>query len=277
MPGLFLYQICNFYKGGITMKTKITALILSLLLALFIFPTAFAAESKPIYFGNTAIDWMADETLKLIPLEGKSLEEKATAVYDWMIVNCKRNDWDGTYYFDPNVVAAQAKAMVIPYEEKLAAGELVLHQDISLIVPDNILDSVSLHDSNMYINMSAANMFLTRCGNCSDFSSMLIVLLGHLGVDCRAVSGEFINLNGTRVAHTWNYALINGEYRWLDVRIDHSLYNIFKNGQLSRQYLMISDTNAWAKDHVWTHTYSDWLASNVEAVQTMYQQDFSAT
>lgn len=163
------------------MKTKITAFILSLLLALFIFPPAFAAENKPIYFGNTAIDWMAEETLKLIPLEGKTLEEKVTAVYDWMIVNCKRNGWDGTYYFDPNVVAAQAKALVIPYEEKLVAGELALRQDISLIAPDHILDSVSLHDSNMYINMSAANMLLTRCGNCSDFSSMLIVLLGHLG------------------------------------------------------------------------------------------------
>ena len=85
MPGLFLYQICNFYKGGITMKTKITALILSLLLALFIFPPAFAAENKPIYFGNTAIDWMAEETLKLIPLEGKTLEEKVTAVYDLLL------------------------------------------------------------------------------------------------------------------------------------------------------------------------------------------------
>ena len=177
---------------------------------------------------------------------------------------------------DPNVVAAQAKAMLNPYETRLAAGELVLRQDISLIAPENILDSVSLHDSNMYINMSAANMFLTRCGNCSDFSSMLIVLLGHLGVDCRAVSGEFINLNGTRVAHTWNYALINGEYRWFDVRIDHSLYNIFKDGQPSRQYLMISDTDTWAKEHVWSHTYSDWLASNVETVQKMYQRDILA-
>lgn len=252
------------------MKIKITALILTLVLALSIFPSAFAAENKPIYFGNTAIDWMAEETLKLIPLEKKSLEEKVAAVYDWMITNCKRNDWDGTYYFDPNVVAVQAKAMLEPYEAKLAAGEIVLRQDIGVIAPDNILNFVSLHDSNMYINISAANMFLTRCGNCSDFSSMLIVLLGHLGVDCRAVSGEFINLNGTRVAHTWNYALINGEYKWVDIRIDHSLYNIYNNGQIPHQYLMISDTNTWEKDHSWMRNYSDWLASNAEAVQKMY-------
>ena len=252
------------------MKKKFIVLILTLTLALSIFPAAFAAEDKPIYLGNTAVDWMAEETLKLIPLEGKTLEEKVTAVYDWMIVNCKRNGWDGTYYFAPNVVAAQAEAMLDPYESKLAAGELVLRQDIGVVVPDNILNSVSLHDSNMYINMSAANMFLTRCGNCSDFSSMLIVLLGHLGVDCRAVSGELINLNGSHVAHTWNYALINGEYKWLDVRIDHSLYNIYNNGQVPHQYLMISDTNTWAKDHAWTQTYSDWLASNAEAVQNMY-------
>ena len=104
-------------------------------------------------------------------------------------------------------------------------------------------------------------MMLTRTGNCAHYASLLTVLLGHLGFDCRMFHGSFVNMDGSVVEHTWNYILLDGQYYWADIRIDHAVGG--------HSYFMIADTEDWAEEHIWdNHDYSQWLAENAAAIQS---------
>ena len=106
------------------MKKRLFAVLLAAALLLSAFPAqalaaGLAYGNVPIYTGYADIDYMADEILKGIPTAGKSDTEKIRAVYDWIVKNCSRYDWNGTYYFDTEVVLAQAQGA---YGEKLSAA-----------------------------------------------------------------------------------------------------------------------------------------------------------
>lgn len=81
------------------MKTKLIAFILLTAILIGAAVPAFAAEKKPIYLGYADTDWMAEEILKEIPLQGKSDKDKAASIYDWVIQNLSDAD-TGTRYFD---------------------------------------------------------------------------------------------------------------------------------------------------------------------------------
>ena len=258
------------------MKKRLFAVLLAAALLLSAFPAqalaaGLAYGNVPIYTGYADIDYMADEILKGIPTAGKSDTEKIRAVYDWIVKNCSRYDWNGTYYFDTEVVLAQAQGA---YGEKLSAalesGGIVLRQDLA---PETQYDPrygmyVTAYDSNMYICSFAYDMMLTRTGTCAHFAALLSVLLGHLGYDCRLIDGDFINRDGSKVEHKWNYVLVNGRYYWLDPRMDHSAYA--STGKINYQYFMKTDLKEWESRHEWDHTYSNWLASNAAQIAERY-------
>lgn len=255
------------------MKKRLSALFLALtaLLALTLAPVQAAGSvygQVPIYIGFSDVDYMADEILKEIPTQGKSAEDQIRAVYDWIIQNCERYEWDGTYYFDEAAVSANAQG---PYyqqvSDKIERGEILIRA-----TPDTGIDpyeDISLFYDDEYSVASAAyEIMLTRTGNCVNYSSLLAVLLGHLGFDCRMVAGEFINRDGSHVEHKWNYVLVDGKYYWLDVRMDHATYA--RTGKVDHRYFMVADTGKWEQNHAWVHTYSDWLAGNAATVAEDY-------
>ena len=82
--------------------------------------------------------------------------------------------------------------------------------------------------------------------------------------------GNFINSNGSQVSHKWSYVLINGQYYWFDIRIDHSFY--VRRGTIDHLYFNVQDTATWEKSHSWDHTYSNLLAANASTVTELYDQ-----
>ena len=70
------------------MKKRVLSLLLTVALLMSLLSTgAFAAKERkygdvPIYFGDVYIDYMANEILKEIDLEGKDDVERIRAVYD---------------------------------------------------------------------------------------------------------------------------------------------------------------------------------------------------
>ena len=229
----------------------------------------------PIYIGHVATDYMAEEILKEIPTKGKSPKEQIRAVYDWIIKNCSRDNWDGTYYFDEAQVEQWATANRDAMQAQADNGEILVRReyDDGSVYDDNSGNYffVLSPDSSVYINTFASEMMYTRTGNCAHYSALLALLLGHLGFDCRLIAGDFINGNGSQVEHKWNYVLVDGQYYWLDVRMDHANYT--RTGKINYQYFMISDTNEWAKRHSWDHEYSDWLAANAADIADLYAFD----
>lgn len=257
------------------MKKRLISLLLvfALLAAL---PCGAAAASHnygsvPIYIGYCDVDYLAEELLREIPTEGKSDVEKIRAVYDWIIRNCQRYDWDGTYYFDEQDVVEQVSDWFYDQAEAAAGrGEVLIRTQYEdeLVYDSNYGMYVMSYDANQYIATFAYDMMLYRTGNCAHYSALLALLLGHLGYDCRLIAGNFINKSGSQVEHKWNCVLLNGKYYWLDVRMDHANYE--SNGKLSYKYFMVEDTAEWAKRHSWDDSYSSWLESNAATIAEEY-------
>ena len=249
---------------------RILSLLLLLALVVTMLPTgAAAAQARvPIYVGNLAADYLAEEILKSLDLEHKSDEEQILAVYDWIIANGERYEWDGQYRFDAaEVQLASQGSFAREYNEKLENGQILLRQqweDASGLCGTDYFD-FSL-DTNYHVGAYAYEMAMKMTGNCAHFTSLLTVLLGHLGYDSRVFHGDFINMDGSAVEHTWNYVLIDGTWYWMDVRIDHSI------GGGSHQYYMIEDTEAWALEHTWPREHSDWLADHTDEIFSLYTE-----
>lgn len=255
------------------MKKRVFSMLLMLVLVLTALPvTGQAAQQRlPIYCGDLRVDYLAEELLAQMDLSGKSAVEQIGTVYDWMVQNCTRyeSQWDGTYYFDEAQVAQiSSGAFAQQYQKDLAQGRILLRQEYRTQagLPNTGADHWD-SDSNSYVTGCAYTMLLKRNGHCGNFSSLLAVLLGHLGFDCRLVYGEFVSkFGGEAVEHTWNYILVDGTYYWADVRIDHSnISNGYETG--GRDYFMIADTDQWREEHQWDSTYTDWLAANATSIQ----------
>lgn len=268
-------------------KQRISALVSVLVLALALCLGCIPAHaanpvqhygSVPIWIGQAEVDYQAEQILKEIPTAGKSKREQIRAVYDWVIRNCKRENWDGKFYFDKAEVEKNSSGKFVDdANSALRAGTLLIRTDYAWDFADNSYAGGFFffpYDSNTYISSFSYDMMLMRTGNCAHYASLLAVLLGHLGFDCRLIDGEFINGNGTRMEHKWNYVLVDGKYYWLDPRIDHA--NYVRTGKISYSYFMKEDTTAWAKSHAWDHTYSDWLAANAKNIVKDYDDMLEA-
>jgi len=225
----------------------------------------------PIYFGDWQIDYMANEILKEIDLEGKSDVERIRAVYDWIIVNCERYGTADTLYFDTDEVEAGAEDFAEYMSEALEEGEITLRIDVAGSMGSYDPETgYYIHncDANEYIGYVAAQMMFYRVGQTHNFAGLLTVLLGHLGYDCRMIEGEFINNDGSKTNHIWNMVLLDEEYLWLDVRMDQSNYQ--RTGSLKHTYFLVGDTEAWEEKHSWDHAYSDALMDSIDLLLEAY-------
>lgn len=261
------------------MAKRVICAVLAALMVFYMIPvTAFAANraygSVPILIGYADVDYMAEQILKEIPTNGLGAKDKIKAVYDWIIKNCKRYDWDGTLYFNEAEVQTHLDGYVQSVNQALHNNEAIIRLDLESEFDVNAQSAFYSYDSNYYIAYMAYEMMLKRTGNCANFSSLLAVLLGHLGFDCRLVAGDFKNGDGSLVEHKWNYVLVDGTYYWLDVRIDHA---DSKNGNIRHNFFYIADTNEWAKRHIWDHAYTDQLAANALNIQKEYEAILSHT
>lgn len=247
---------------------RILSLFLLLALVLTVLPVGAAAAQvrKPIYVGELTVDYMAREILNTLNLSQKSEYDKILTVYDWIIDNGERYEWDGSYRFnEADVQLAARGSFAAEYNEKLASGQILLRQDwedVSGICGSDYYGFPL--DRSSQVAMQAYEMMLKMTGSCAAFTSLFTVLLGHLGYDSRQFHGEFINMDGSQVEHTWDYVLIDGTWYWFDIRIDHAI------GGDSHRYFMIEDTESWAKEHIWVKEQSDWLVAGTDTIYSLY-------
>lgn len=214
---------------------RICAFVLCLLLALGAAPGVSAAgitqDRTPIFSGNPMLDYMAGVILNSIPTDGLTTDaQKIAAVYDWIIRNCDREGRGTETYFDRAYLEANAEQWGALYDSLYLQGKIRYHYD-------------------MYVSYLAEDMAMYRIGTCAHYAALLNVLLERLGYETYLVAGEFINNDGSRVEHKWNIVLVDDQFYWLDVRMDHSAYE--RTGRVSHTYFMKTDTDEWAKKHVW--------------------------
>ena len=214
---------------------RICAFVLCLLLALGAAPGVSAAgitqDRTPIFSGNPMLDYMAGVILNSIPTDGLTTDaQKIAAVYDWIIRNCDREGRGTETYFDRAYLEANAEQWGALYDSLYLQGKIRYHYD-------------------MYVSYLAEDMAMYRIGTCAHYASLLNVLLERLGYETYLVAGEFINSDGSHVEHKWNIVLVDDQFYWLDVRMDHANYE--RTGSISHTYFMKTDTDEWAKKHSW--------------------------
>ena len=243
------------------MKRRVFSFLLALLTVLAVVPFSCLAADKnygeiPIYIGHPDVDYMAEEVLKEIDLSGKTDREQIRSVYLWVIQNCS-SIWSGKTYFNESTVKAQVDRYFYQQcDQALQNGEILIRPEYESAYADS-KTALSSYDSNHYIANFAKEMMLKRAGDSVHYASVLAVLLGHLGFDCRVISGTDAN-------HSWNYVLVDGQYQWLDAWADLTAAS-------APEYLLISDTAAWAATHTWNSGYSNWLTANSAAIQEDYE------
>lgn len=260
------------------MKTRIVSMVLALVLVLTALPIPAQAASGrlPIYLGHLQADYLAEQILQEIPTNGLSEKAQILAVYDWIIANCDRDQWDGQRHFDEAAVSAASQGEFATWcSNKVQKGQILIRRELKEEsgTPPGAYDFTTfVMDSNYNVASYAYEILYKRQGNCAHFSALLALLLSHLGFDSRMIHGEFINMDGTVIEHTWNYVLVDGRYYWFDVRIDHALVTDYQIDD--HEYFMVADTEAWAEEHNFDPEYSDWLAEHAQLLQDDFDQAY---
>ncbi len=234
----------------------VAALLCSLL------PSVSAAETarKPIVTGVAAADYMGWEILKTLPLEGKSDKEKIRLVYDWIIKNNDRYSEGRPAHFSEEELDAKREQTALETQEGIASGKYLLRDPLYSIPEEARTEDLFWsmgYDDSFYMAWRGAGLLQYAYGDCIDFAGAFAILTGLLGYECHLVSGVFLNGDGSQSVHTWNYLLLDGEYYWFDIRIDHAEY--LRRGRIGYYYFMEPSTEQWEKQHDWDHSYSDLL------------------
>ena len=82
-------------------------------------------------------------------------------------------------------------------------------------------------DSSMSFYDTPYNM-ARQMGVCTDNALCYKILLAHVGVQSGLCDGYYLNRNGTKAGHTWNWVLVDGTKYYYDVDVEIINYG---NGQ----------------------------------------------
>ena len=239
-------------------RTLLCFLALCMLTALITPAFALKAPAKiPITACDLYVDYMARDVMKKIDTSGSTDYAKIKAVYTWIIKNCDRSDNGSSARYSEETLESGAIKLEKEYNKLLEQGKIIIRDPVSSL-GDNA--SYPIFDSNMVITQWAYQMLQYRWGHCGNYAALLNVMLGLLGYESHMVDGVFINNDGSKVEHKWNYVMVGGNYYWLDVRMDHATYT--RTGKIDYKYFMVDDTARFKKSHEWDMTYTNLLEKN---------------
>lgn len=167
----------------------------------------------PILTGDPEVDYMAEQICKAAKIkESLSEDEKVRLIYHWMTVNQKHVHYYEGGSFKKYYKLASSKKKINTYRKKTdklsEQGELVYNYNNDLIRRKWCMER--------------------RIGVCTDHAAIFQILCNHVGVEAGVCSGYYLNRNGTKPPHSWNYAVIGGVTYYYDVDVEIQNY---KKGQ----------------------------------------------
>ena len=159
----------------------------------------------PILTGNAKVDYMAEKIIKSAKIKSSlSDKEKVRLIYHWMTVNQKHVHYYNGGNFKTYYKLPSSQQKIDAYRKKTdklcKKGKLVYN-----------------HDSGMLLT---AWCMERRIGVCTDHAAIFKVLCNHVGIEAGICSGYYLNRNGTKPPHSWNYAVIDGITYYYDVDVE---------------------------------------------------------
>lgn len=171
-----------------------------------------AGTELPVYTGNSTIDYLAECMLQEAGVKsGDSADTKVRKIYHYMTVNFKhvhRDQQAPRAHFDlsKKKTKKELKSFTTKTQKQYKKQKILY----SYSTPSNEYWYLPLLQSNM----------LTRSGVCNDHADIFALLCKHAGVYAGVCTGYYLNLNGTKAAHAWNYAVVSGKTWYYDVDVE---------------------------------------------------------
>lgn len=195
----------------------------------------------PIYTGYSEVDYMAEQMLKEAGVKTKdSADTKVRKIYHYMTVYFKHvHSGEKTPKAHFNLTKAKTKNAV----KKFAAAAQKKYKNKKILYSYGV--------SPYYGRMGLENHMDTRSGVCDNHAEIFAVLCQHAGINAGVCQGYYLNLNGTKAGHAWNYAVVNGRTWYYDVDVEIQNY---RKGQ--GDYYWYKKTKSQAvKNHKFVNTY----------------------
>ncbi|MDR1704230.1 MAG: leucine-rich repeat protein [Clostridiales bacterium] len=167
---------------------------------------------------------MCEDILALIISDGMSTDDKIKAIYDFLIYNFLH-----IRFYDPGY--------------KQTHKEKDNNKRLEYSMP---LTKTDLQ----YLDINYTYLFEHGEGVCDHFAMTFSYFLGLLGIQSYYVSGYFIDTQGERTGHMWNYVNVDGAWYWYDVDVEGTVYRTGDRDEPS-YYLYKRDTEFFRTNHVW--------------------------
>ncbi|MCD8021273.1 MAG: hypothetical protein LUF92_17370 [Clostridiales bacterium] len=186
-----------------------------------------AAKTVPILSGYAEVDYLAEVACKSAGIKSSmSDDEKVRRIYHWMTKNYKHVHYDERSGYKAKYNLTKLKKKIAAYktktDKKYAKGKLIYN-----------------YSSTAYYELT--NM-VYRYGVCDDHAAIFKILCNHAGVEAGVCTGYYLNRNGTKASHAWNYAIVNGKTYYYDVDVEIQNY-----GKGQGDYYWYKKTKAQAK------------------------------
>ena len=162
-------------------------------------------ERGLLYTGNLYIDYIAELMLKEAGLESSmDADTKVKLIYHYMT----------THFHHMHSI----KNAEILYDVKALRPEIVsFRKETDRKVKKGLIIYSNRYSSTLW-------HMVVRGGVCSDNAACFAVLLNHAGIEAGTCRGQYINMDGSRPGHSWNYAIIDGTKWYYDVDVEIQNY-----------------------------------------------------
>lgn len=167
-----------------------------------------SAKELPVYTGNSTIDYLAECMIREAGITSStSADEKVKKIYHYMTTHFKHihYGWDTkrTVYYDTAKLASEIK--------KYGSSSLKDYKNKKVLYS---------YETGFFLEENMK----TRSGVCDDHAAIFALLCRHVGVDAGICTGYYLNRNGTRAPHSWNYAVVSGVTWYYDVDVEIQNY-----------------------------------------------------
>ena len=168
---------------------------------------------------------LADEVLSKIITKNMTTDNKVRAVYDFLMFNCVH----------------------IMQEPRANNHKVQYNRD-----PD-----YSKYINNNYTQKFPINvgLLVTNEGVCDNFAGAFAFLLGRMGIPAEFWGGNYVNRDGSRMAHAFNRAMVDGKWYWYDVDVEGTvfhrdnklLYFLYKQTDFSSNHADMVNALSWER------------------------------
>ena len=172
--------------------------------------------------GDAQLDYMAEMMLREAGVTASmSAEEKVQRIYYWVSHEFKHvHDSHTNYkkYYALNALSSEIKAYRASTDRLVAEGKA---QYVKLIYCAGIKYSTGAYTDSRHASFqnTAKLWFNSRVGQCNRTADAFMILCNHAGIEGGVCAGYYLNSNGTKSGHYWNWLKLGGEVYYYDVDV----------------------------------------------------------